>query len=358
MSPAWVTAIEQFLNYMRAAGQTVASVDSRRSHLQHLARRIEADPFDVTGQHLVAWFGRQTWAQETRRGRRTSYQVFYDWAVREELTSTNPASKLPTVKGAKPRPRPIPRSAFDQAVRGSDARVRLMLRLAYDAGLRRCEIAVIHSSDLIEDLVGWSLLVHGKGNKERVVPLTPWVGIPRRLRRPPVAPLGRQARHDSPTGSLDLAHAAAFVRYPELRGQARRADHAAAAGSRQPGHYPAVRAAAKRQPARVGHGRRVRPLDRQPKIDAKFTIGTGASVAVETTEYLAMLGRMIRAGGRRVADSDELELERLVALRAELDQAIVVAVLGQRNSLGRSWAWVGSALGISKQAAQQRWGRL
>jgi integrase/recombinase XerC len=198
MSPAWVTAIEQFLNYMRAAGQTVASVDSRRSHLQHLARRIEADPFDVTGQHLVAWFGRQTWAQETRRGRRTSYQVFYDWAVREELTSTNPASKLPTVKGAKPRPRPIPRSAFDQAVRGSDARVRLMLRLAYDAGLRRCEIAVIHSSDLIEDLVGWSLLVHGKGNKERVVPLTPRLALELRSLPPGWAFPGDYDGHLSP----------------------------------------------------------------------------------------------------------------------------------------------------------------
>lgn len=30
----------------------------------------------------------------------------------------------------------------------------------------------MHSRDLVEDLDGWSLLVHGKGGRERVVPLT------------------------------------------------------------------------------------------------------------------------------------------------------------------------------------------
>ncbi|WP_419817020.1 tyrosine-type recombinase/integrase [Glaciibacter flavus] len=48
-----------------------------------------------------------------------------------------------------------------------------MLRLAHDAGLRRREIALVHSDDVFEDLHGWSLRVHGKGNKERDVPLTP-----------------------------------------------------------------------------------------------------------------------------------------------------------------------------------------
>jgi hypothetical protein len=80
-------------------------------------------------------------------------------------------------------------------------------------------------------------------------------------------------------------------------------------------------------------------------------------VAVETSEYLSMLRRMIRAGGRRVAEADELELAELLALRAEVDEAFAVAVVGQREALGRSWAWVGAALGISRQAAQQKYGK-
>lgn len=41
-----------------------------------------------------------------------------------------------------------------------------MLRLAGEHGLRRGEIAVIHSRDLFQDLTGWSLHVHGKGRRE------------------------------------------------------------------------------------------------------------------------------------------------------------------------------------------------
>ena len=56
-------------------------------------------------------------------------------------------------------------------------RERLMLRLAAECGLRRAEVAQVHSRDVVEDLGGWSLVVHGKGSRERVVPLPVSVGV-------------------------------------------------------------------------------------------------------------------------------------------------------------------------------------
>jgi len=47
----------------------------------------------------------------------------------------------------------------------------MMVRLAAELGLRRAEVAQVHSRDVVEDLVGWSLLVHGKGGRERLVPM-------------------------------------------------------------------------------------------------------------------------------------------------------------------------------------------
>jgi integrase/recombinase XerC len=47
-----------------------------------------------------------------------------------------------------------------------------MLRLAGEAGLRRAEVARIHYRDLIEGVDGAALLVHGKGGKKRVVPIS------------------------------------------------------------------------------------------------------------------------------------------------------------------------------------------
>lgn len=84
--------------------------------------------------------------------------------------------------------------------------------------------------------------------------------------------------------------------------------------------------------------------------------GPGHLMAVETVEYLAMCKRMIRAAGRRVADSDEVELSELLTLRAELETAIETAVRGQRANYGRSWAYVARGLGVTRQAAQARYG--
>lgn len=47
-----------------------------------------------------------------------------------------------------------------------------MITLAAEAGLRRGEIAVVSRSDVIEERAGASLIVHGKGRRERIVPLT------------------------------------------------------------------------------------------------------------------------------------------------------------------------------------------
>lgn len=48
-----------------------------------------------------------------------------------------------------------------------------MITLAAEAGLRRAEIAVVARPDVIDEPDGMSLIVHGKGRRERSVPLTP-----------------------------------------------------------------------------------------------------------------------------------------------------------------------------------------
>ncbi|MGC5030169.1 hypothetical protein [Micromonospora sp. DT229] len=76
---------------------------------------------------------------------------------------------------------------------------------------------------------------------------------------------------------------------------------------------------------------------------------------VENTEFAGFARRIIRAHGRRVATGDVEALRDLTALSAAIDQAITDAVIGLR-AFGYSWAEIGSRLGISRQAAQQRWG--
>lgn len=76
---------------------------------------------------------------------------------------------------------------------------------------------------------------------------------------------------------------------------------------------------------------------------------------VENDEYTGFVRRAVRALGRRVASGDVETLPRLAELSAELDAVIADAVIGLRAA-GYSWAEIGARLGVTRQAAQQRWG--
>ncbi|RAO23049.1 hypothetical protein MED15_01444 [Micromonospora noduli] len=76
---------------------------------------------------------------------------------------------------------------------------------------------------------------------------------------------------------------------------------------------------------------------------------------VENDQFAGFARRIIRAHGRRVATGDVEALRDLIALSTVIDDAIGEAVIGLR-AFGYSWAEIGSRLGITRQAAQQRWG--
>ncbi|GAA1007969.1 hypothetical protein GCM10009551_088800 [Nocardiopsis tropica] len=75
----------------------------------------------------------------------------------------------------------------------------------------------------------------------------------------------------------------------------------------------------------------------------------------ENSEFTAFVNRVIAAHGRRVASSDPESLAALVAVRAEVDQAIEAGVAGLRAG-GYSWAAIAAPMGMTKQAAFKRWG--
>lgn len=77
---------------------------------------------------------------------------------------------------------------------------------------------------------------------------------------------------------------------------------------------------------------------------------------VETMDYLGAARRFIRAAGRRVADCDEAELAELIALHKTVDEALAVAVAGQKTR--KSWAGIALATGTTREAAYQRWGKV
>jgi hypothetical protein len=76
---------------------------------------------------------------------------------------------------------------------------------------------------------------------------------------------------------------------------------------------------------------------------------------VENPEYVAFTRRIVRAYGRRVASGDVEALPELALLVSDVEQATRAAVRGLR-AFGYSWSEIAARLGVSRQAAQMRWG--
>lgn len=89
------------------------------------------------------------------------------------------------------------------------------------------------------------------------------------------------------------------------------------------------------------------------------TTTTRESRPRELSDMIAFTRRIMRSLGRRVQDRDIEGLAGLVALQADLDDQVrqTVAFLRTPEGGGYSWTDVGRVLGITRQAAQQRYGR-
>ncbi|WP_081347806.1 tyrosine-type recombinase/integrase, partial [Mycobacteroides chelonae] len=170
---AWQPLIERYRLFLQAAGRPKTTIGTRISHMSRIARCLGESPEQVTHDLLEVWFAHQKqWGQETRRGYRASATSFFGWAHAAGHIPFDPSTKLPSVKAGPPTPKPAPDRIWKEALVAADARTTVMLYLACEAGLRRSEVAQVHTDDLREGFSGYQLLVHGKGAKDRLIPVS------------------------------------------------------------------------------------------------------------------------------------------------------------------------------------------
>jgi hypothetical protein len=90
-------------------------------------------------------------------------------------------------------------------------------------------------------------------------------------------------------------------------------------------------------------------------VNPTLTRRKRAKRVVENAEYASFARRVLKAYARRVADGDIAALRELAVFVSDVDDATRVAVAGLRR-WGYSWYDIATQVGVSKQAAQQRWG--
>lgn len=165
----WERPLNAWEAALQAAGSSNRTLDTRLRHVRQVARGLGIrNPHEVTEEALLAWCGRQDWMPETRHAYYSSLRGFFKHLYR---STANPAQVLPSVRRYAGQPRPTSEVALIGALDIADERTQLILLLGAQCGLRPFEIAKVHKNDVVQDLLGLSLRVLGKGGKERLVPL-------------------------------------------------------------------------------------------------------------------------------------------------------------------------------------------
>ena len=107
----------------------------------------------------------------------SAWRQYCDYLVQQGSLKSNPVQNIKAPKKPQRLPRAIERDTLngllDQPAAADDAlalRDQAIVELPYGSGLRLAELASLNLNDVYLD-AGW-LNVHGKGNKQRQVPLT------------------------------------------------------------------------------------------------------------------------------------------------------------------------------------------
>lgn len=168
----WVDLLLLWLDYLRATGSAKGTIKLRSYQLRRFAAaHPELLPLTVTFDVLVAWQATEGWSASTRHSARSALRSFYGWAQLTERISVDPTRHLPRVRIPIGKPRPAGELTVRRVQRHESERIRLMAKLASIEGMRAVEIAQVHTDDVVQDLVGYSLRIEGKGGRVRVIPL-------------------------------------------------------------------------------------------------------------------------------------------------------------------------------------------
>jgi site-specific recombinase XerD len=148
------------------------TVPGVRTHLMNFAAFVgDVPPSRLRAEHVERWLAHRPIARSTARQRFSQIRTFAKWMVRRGYLKADPTDTLRPPR----QPRAVPRAYRFEVVRRllevcPDARARLIVLLEVQEGLRAVEISRLQVGDV--DFNDQMMLVRGKGNRERVLPIS------------------------------------------------------------------------------------------------------------------------------------------------------------------------------------------
>lgn len=164
--------LDEWVVDMRARGLSSRTGETRWYQVSAFAIHCHCSVRKVKAIQVSEWIGENNLSLSTRAGRRAGLNEFFKYCVRMEVIERNPLDNVPGIKRKRKIARqPAPEEAVGEGIHAQSQEARLMVTLCSEAGLRREEASKIAGTDIVEYGDGWGLVVHGKGGKDRIVPI-------------------------------------------------------------------------------------------------------------------------------------------------------------------------------------------
>ena len=164
----WEPQQSNFTTWQLASGKATSTVTTRTHWIQYLARTYPSKTaLTVTEEQVTQWLANPRWQPATRKSALQSIRLFFRYLVATEQRTDDPTRLIPSIPQPRYNPRAIPTEVITQALqRANTTEERFMILLGAHAGLRRSEIAALHTQDYTS---GW-LHITGKGGHTRCIP--------------------------------------------------------------------------------------------------------------------------------------------------------------------------------------------
>lgn len=167
--------ITDYIRWMRTKGLSTQLVNRRASQLRAAEKILNTPLLRFRHEQVTALVERgrnRGLADSTLYTYSGHLRSFYSWAMITGRARSSPMMGAAIPKRPRYLPRPIAETDLELAMATADARTRVVLALASMAGLRAVEIARLDRDDVMDRHEPPTLLVHGKGDKPRLVPLS------------------------------------------------------------------------------------------------------------------------------------------------------------------------------------------
>jgi integrase len=184
--------VDAHLRWRRQREQSIRTVQAYGETLDRLRRFLKTKfgvgLLEATPEQLAEWRNSLDGLSPGTIGPYlAAVRGFYVWATRRHLIPEDPSWELPIPRRRRRPPRPVGEATTVVAIENAPPRIRPWLVLAAYAGARCVEIANLRREDIRDTDPQPVIILRGKGGKERIVPLAPYVwsellaaGLPRR----------------------------------------------------------------------------------------------------------------------------------------------------------------------------------